>query len=36
MSIKRPLVALSVAAVVALAGCTSETDESPESTPSAE
>lgn len=36
MSIKRPFVALSVAAVVALAGCTSETDESPESTPSAE
>jgi peptidyl-prolyl cis-trans isomerase SurA len=37
MSIKRPLAALSVAAVVALAGCTSETDEqNPESSPSAE
>lgn len=37
MSIKRPLVALSVAAVVALAGCTSETGgESPESSQSAE
>ncbi|WP_277208273.1 SurA N-terminal domain-containing protein [Isoptericola croceus] len=37
MSIKRPLVALSVAAVVALAGCTSETDgENAESSPSAE
>ncbi|WP_407319053.1 SurA N-terminal domain-containing protein [Isoptericola halotolerans] len=36
MSIKRPLVALSVAAVVALAGCTSETDDqNPESSPSA-
>ncbi|PRZ09679.1 peptidyl-prolyl cis-trans isomerase SurA [Isoptericola sp. CG 20/1183] len=37
MSIKRPLVALSVAAVVALAGCTSETDgQNPPSSPSAE
>lgn len=36
MSIKRPLAALSVAAVVALAGCTSETDENPGSSPSAE
>lgn len=37
MSIKRPFVALSVAAVVALAGCTSETDQaSPEASPSAE
>ncbi|GAA1975523.1 SurA N-terminal domain-containing protein [Isoptericola halotolerans] len=37
MSIKRPLVALSVAAVVALAGCTSETDDQdPAAGPSAE